>query len=321
MPELPEVQTTVNGLKNHIIGLRIRDIWSNYRSDYYKGSKTIKDPVYFAYFKKEIAGKKIVSIDRRAKNILIGLEKGSTILVHLKMTGHLLLGRYSFNSKNKKDPWEPMEPEALKDPYNRHIRLAFSLSNDRHLALSDVRRFAKVALIPTDLAHDSSHLSGIGPEPLEKSFTLNRFVERLMIHPAGKIKQVLIDQTIVAGIGNIYADESLWRAGLNPAEQVRNLGGHDIKRLYAAVQSTLKNGIDFGGDSMSDYRNVHGEKGAFQEHHCAYRRTSERCMRKGCKGIIARTVIGGRSTHYCPFHQKMRGSIIKHPKKGYPRSH
>jgi formamidopyrimidine-DNA glycosylase len=130
MPELPEVQTTVNGLKEHIIGLHITDVWSDYDSAYFKGSETIKDLSYFKRFKKEIVGMNVVAVERRAKNILIhtqgrpayaGLPCAKTLLIHLKMTGHLLYGRYHFNTKNKKDPWEATEPESLKDPKNRHV--------------------------------------------------------------------------------------------------------------------------------------------------------------------------------------------------------
>jgi formamidopyrimidine-DNA glycosylase len=310
MPELPEVQTTVNGLRKHVIGLRIKEVWTNYNSAYYRGSDTIKDPVYFKHFKKEVVGRKIVSAERRAKNILINLEGGYTILVHMKMTGHLLYGIYKFNPSTKteikKDPWQPVAPESLKDPFNRRVRLIFSLSNGKHLALSDMRRFAKVTLLPTNIAHDSAHLMGIGPEPLEKSFTFDIFRSRLLLKPNGKIKQVLLDQAVIAGIGNIYSDESLWRAGIHPLEQVHNIKPAKMQELYEAIQSTLSKGIDFGGDSMSDYRNINGEKGKFQEQHSAYRRAGKKCLKKGCKGIINRIVVGGRGTHFCPVHQKLK---------------
>jgi formamidopyrimidine-DNA glycosylase len=306
MPELPEVQTTVNGLKSHVVGLKIKDVWTNYNSAYSKGSETIKDPVFFKHFKKEVVGRTITSAERRAKNILINLDCGLTILVHLKMTGHLLYGRYVFNTKNKKDPWEAIEPPALKDPYNKHVRLVFTFTDGHHLALSDVRRFAKVTLISTEILHDSLHLSTIGPEPLDKTFTFKRFDARLDLRPNGKIKQVLMDQTIVAGIGNIYADESLWRAGINPLERVKNIEPAYRKNLYQAIQKTLLRGIDFGGDSTSDYRNVLGEKGKFHEGHFAYQQTGKKCAKKNCPGTITRIVLGGRATHFCPVHQKLR---------------
>ena len=305
MPELPEVQTTVMGLRRHIIGLSILDAWSNYNSAYYKGSDTIKDPAYFKRFKKDVLGSKIVSIDRRAKNILIHLSNRKTILIHMKMTGHLLYGKYKLDKRTPKDPWEPIEPESLKDPYNRRVRFLLSLSNGHNVALSDTRRFAKVTLLDTKDITDSLHLNEIGPEPLEESFTFEVFKAQLNKRASGKIKLVLMDQSIIAGIGNIYADESLWRAGIHPAEKVEDIPSPLLKDLYSAIRKTLLRGIDFGGDSMSDYRNVNGEKGKFQEQHYAYRRTGMPCAKKGCKGKIVRIIIGGRSTHFCDHHQKL----------------
>lgn len=304
MPELPEVQTTVNGLRDKIIGLVITDIWTNYNSPYFKGSKTIKDPVFFKTFKKEVIGKKVLAINRRAKNILIELSSNQTILIHMKMTGHLLYGRYRFNKKNKKDPWEAIEPEGLKDPFNKRVRFVLVFNNGRQLALSDTRKFAKVTLISKEQAHKSSHLANLGPEPLEKDFTFKVFLSQINKKSNWKIKQVLMDQGVIAGIGNIYADESLWRAGISPLRKVRDVTHPEMEKLYKAIKLTLSKGIDLGGDSMSDYRNIHGNKGNFQEQHRAYQKTGQRCSRKGCSGIIQRIIVGGRATHYCNKHQK-----------------
>lgn len=311
MPELPEVQTTVNGLQEHIIGLKIVDVWSDYNSPYFKGSDTIKDRAYFAQFRKQVTGRKIVNITRRAKNILIHVSKSKDdspdekiILVHMKMTGHLLYGQYHFNKTKVKDPWEPVSPESLKDPFNTHVHFVISFSNKKQLALSDTRKFAKVTLIDAKLIHESGHLNAIGPEPLEKSFTFTKFIERINLRANKSVKLVLLDQSIIAGIGNIYADESLWRAGIHPMSRVSAIKKSVLKKLFEAVQTTLSRGIDFGGDSMSDYRNVMGEKGTFQEQHRAYQRTGEKCSKKGCRGTIIRIVVGGRGTHLCSVHQK-----------------
>ncbi len=307
MPELPEVQTTVNGLNDHIIGLHITDLWSDYDSLYFKGSKTIKDVTYFKQMRQNVMGAKIVSVSRRAKNILIHTDRG-TILVHMKMTGHLLYGQYEYNNKKKKDPWEPIAPPSLKDPYNRHVHFLMSFSNKKHLALSDVRKFAKVTLLGEKTHHEvhlSEHFRDIGPEPLESDFDFKAFITRINLKPRGKIKQVLLDQSIIAGIGNIYADESLWRAGIHPMSIVAHVRPAQLKSLFTAIRATLARGIDFGGDSMSDYRNVLGEKGKFQEKHHAYRRTGSRCDKKGCGGTISRIVLGTRGTHYCDKHQKL----------------
>jgi formamidopyrimidine-DNA glycosylase len=286
MPELPEVQTTVSGLNRAVSGLLIKDVWTEYDSPYFHGSDTIKDPKFFKYFKKQITGTKITSVTRRAKNILIHLSNDFTILVHMKMTGHVMYGNY-----NK------------KDPFNKHIRLIFYLSNGKTMELCDTRKFAKVTLIPTLTMHETIHLKGIGPEPLEKKFTFEVFKKVISKKSTGKIKLVLMDQSVIAGIGNIYADESLHRASIHPESIVKNIPEKSLKELYKAILSTLKMGIDFGGDSMSDYRNIDGERGRFQEKHMAYRRTGKPCLLKGCGGKIERMVVGGRGTHFCRVHQ------------------
>ena len=120
-----------------------------------------------------------------------------------------------------------------------------------------------------------------------------------------KIKPTLTDQFVIAGIGNIYADESLWRAGIHPEELVKNISADKMKKLFTAIKETLAKGINFGGDSMSDYRNIHGERGKFQEQHKAYQRKGEKCSKAGCKGFIVRTVVAGRGTHFGEVHQKL----------------
>lgn len=304
MPELPEVQTTVNGLQDHITGLTIVDVWTNYNSPYFKGSETVKDPIFFNYFKKEVIGKKVLAVTRRAKNILIEISEGKTILVHMKMTGHLLYGKYKFNKSDKKDPWEAIEPEGLRDPFNKRVRFVLTFHNGRHLALSDTRKFAKVTLVSTGHAHKSPHLNDLGPEPLLADFTFDIFKLQLNKKINWKIKQALLDQSIIAGIGNIYADESLWRAGIHPTKKVAEIPKQKMQALFRAIKQTLSKGIDLGGDSMSDYRNIHGNKGNFQEEHRAYQRTGEKCSKKGCAGNIRRIVVAGRATHYCDRHQR-----------------
>lgn len=331
MPELPEVQTTVSGISallERFPALIITDVWTDYNSMHFKGSDTIKDPQYFTYFKKTVIGKQLASTSRRAKNILIHLDPGHhSILIHLKMTGHVMFGEYEFKKGVKKDPWKlVMKTGPLADPFNRHIRLVFELSQKMgkentivgHLVLSDMRRFAKVTLIDQvkDNVHSeessvvSEHLRDLGPEPLEDDFTFDVFVDRLTLKPRGKIKPTIMDQTVIAGVGNIYADESLWRAGIHPESVISKIprtasrGQPSLKLLYEAIRTTLSRGIDFGGDSMSDYRNIHGERGTFQETHRAYRKTGSRCTKPGCRGIIVRKVIAGRSGHFCDTHQK-----------------
>lgn len=311
MPELPEVQTTVNGLNASVQGLRITHVWTDYDSRFHHGKDSIKDPAYFSRFKKAVTGAKIGRIDRIAKNILIKLEKGrekNTVLIHMKMTGHIMVGPYVFDAETAKaGSWAPAPdaPSALRDPYNRFIHLVFTLSNKKQLVLSDMRKFAKVTLIPEDELEKTAHLFGIGPDPLTKDFTFEVFKDRLNRRPTGRIKNVLMDQTVIAGVGNIYSDEALWRAGLHPEERIMNIPDPYLKKLYPALLAVLRSGIDFGGDSMSDYRNIDGERGEFQEHHKVYRKTGTRCAKPGCKGTIIRKVVGGRSAHFCDTHQKL----------------
>lgn len=316
MPELPEVQTTVEGLRRRIVGRIISDVWSDYASKNFIGSRTIKDPAYFEHLRREIVSCEVSKIERRAKNILIYLTKKDSsqkslekqtlvLLVHMKMTGHLLYGTYRFDSNTDRDPWIPVSPPTLNDPFNRHIHFIISFRDGTHLALSDVRKFAKVALIESDDPYLSDHLAGIGPEPLEEDFTFERFAERLYLRPTTKIKQALMDQSVIAGIGNIYADESLWRAGIHPLQKVDDIPTKNMRALFTAMKKTLSHGIDFGGDSTSDYRNVDGEKGSFHERHRAYRRTGSPCEKKGCTGTIVRISLGGRGTHFCDEHQKL----------------
>ena len=135
-------------------------------------------------------------------------------------------------------------------------------------------------------------------------FNLKMFKERLSKKRGGKTKTVLMDQSIIAGIGNIYSDEILWRAGVNPERKVSKLREIEIKLMFKAIKKILSKGIDFGGDSMSDYRNIHGLPGRFQLHHQAYQRTGEKCRKPKCKGIILRKVINSRSAHFCSIHQE-----------------
>jgi formamidopyrimidine-DNA glycosylase len=303
MPELPEVQTTVNGINVHLVGLTIKDVWTDYNSAFHKGKKNIKDTNYFTHFKKEIVGAKIEKARRRAKNILIDLSNGKTILIHMKMTGHLLYGPYVYDKKT--NIWKARDNGPLADPFNKFIHLVFSLSNGKELAFSDMRKFAKVFVEET--AHIDLHLdlSALGPEPLGQNFTFDVFYRALIRRPNSKIKQILMDQKIIAGIGNIYSDELLWLSNIHPLSTVSKLPRLKLKRAYEATIKVLKKGIDFGGDSMSDYRNLEGERGMFQHAHNAYRLTGKICKKKGCGGKIEKIKVGGRSGHFCNKHQEI----------------
>jgi len=297
MPELPEVETTTRGLRKTIIGLVIKGVWTDLATKDKRQKDSIANPKFFIVFKKAVLNKKVLSIERRAKNILINLSggprhdgAGKTILVHMKMTGYLFYG---------------------KNPKIKFAHVIFSLSSPRHggagkkyLVFSDMRKFGKITLLDTKTAYDTKHLNNIGPEPLDKKFTFEKLKKQLRKKPNGKIKTVLIDQSVIAGIGNIYSDEILWRAGVHPERKVSRIKESEIKLIFKAIKETLKKGIDFGGDSMSDYKNIYGLPGKFQMHHEVYRRIGEKCRKKNCKGVIKRKIMGGRSAHFCSVHQR-----------------
>lgn len=295
MPELPEVETIVNDLKKVLPGLKIRDVWTDLK----KLPKNIK---------KEVVGKKILKVERRGKNVLIHLSGGKTILVHQKMTGHLLYGKWNKQpTTDNKQHWVSIIPGPLRDPENRFIHLLFFLSNGKQLALCDMRKFAKVIVLPTEKI--SEELDKLGIDALNKGLSFVKFKE--LIGPstglrarAGKIKIILMDQTLIAGIGNIYADEILWVAGVHPLKPANKLKESELKKIYNAINPVLKKAIKARGSSYIDYRDALGREGNYQKMHYAYQQTSKKCKKRD-GGIIKKIRIGGRSAHFCPVHQKL----------------
>lgn len=308
MPELPEVTTTVNGLQRVLPSLQISNVWTDLakkkvsRKDF---EHTIKSEKFFKNFKKSVVGTKVLNVERRAKNILIHLNNGQTILIHMKMTGHLLFGNYVYSKKENR--WLPHHKEraSLHDPFNRFIHVVFSFGNKKHLAFCDSRKFGKVTLIESSGAHNTVHLKDVGPEPLEKNFTFEKFKNALIKKPNWPIKQSLMDQYTIAGIGNIYSDEMLWLASIHPESRIGKIPNQYLKNLFTYMKKVLVRGIDLGGDSMSDYRDIDGMRGNFQNHHNVYKKSKEKCSKKNCKGVIIRKLIAGRSAHFCPAHQKL----------------
>jgi formamidopyrimidine-DNA glycosylase len=305
MPELPEVTTTVNGLQKVLPKLSVLDVWTDLakkKQNIKHFQDTLKCEKFFKFFKKQVLNKKVLKVERKAKNILIHLEDKNIILIHLKMTGHLLYGKYEFIKQEKK--WLPKsgEKSGLFDPYNRFIHVVFTLSNNKHLVFCDSRKFGKVTLVKSDNLKNTKHIPN-GLEPLDKSFKVLDLENSLSKKPNGKVKSVLMDQELIVGIGNIYSDEILWLSNIRPNRLIKSLSKEEFKLIYKNTKSILKKGIDFGGDSMSDYRNIYGEKGKFQTKHSVYQEHKKPCKKIGCTGIIEKISIGGRSAHFCPKHQ------------------
>jgi len=291
MPELPEVETTVRDLKKKIVGRIFLDVWTD-------AKKMIKKPKRFEDFKKELIGKEILDIKRRGKNILFFLSSGKVLLIHQKLTGHLLFGKWK---KIKKEWVSEIEGPLKEDPMNKFLHLIFFFKDGWQLALSDLRKFAKVEILTKEELE--KELSKLGPEPLEKDFTFEKFKERILKKKKGKIKQVLMDQEVIAGIGNIYSDEILWKAKIHPFKKVNKLSEEELKRIYKAMKEILPKAIEVGGESISDYRRPSGERGGFDPLRKVYRREGEKCFRCGAK--IKRVKLGQRSAHFCPVCQKL----------------
>ncbi|PIW34772.1 MAG: hypothetical protein COW25_02260, partial [Candidatus Nealsonbacteria bacterium CG15_BIG_FIL_POST_REV_8_21_14_020_37_12] len=265
------------------------NIWTDF-------PKMIKLPRSFEQFKKEIKGKKIQKVWRRGKNILFDLSENKTLLIHQKLTGHLLLGKWELG----KGEWQAKIPGPLsEDPMNRFLHLIFWLDSGQMLALSDLRKFAKVEL--GEREEIVKELEKLGPEPLERSFTFEKF-KGVLAKQRGKIKQVLMDQTVIAGIGNIYSDEILWMAKVHPFKEIKRLSDEEIKKIYEAMGKILPKAIELGGESISDFRRISGEKGYFDKERKVYRREGEKCSR--CGTIIKKAKLVGRSAHFCPRCQK-----------------
>ncbi|MFC1651988.1 DNA-formamidopyrimidine glycosylase [Patescibacteria group bacterium] len=279
MPELPEVTTIVEGLKEKMIGKKITDIFCDHQ-------KMIKQET-FESLKKKTQGAKIISVKRRAKYIIIELDNDLSVIIHLRMTGHLL---YRPLDKSKYS-------KAFHDPYNQFVHFSLKLDDNHELAFSDLRKFGTVEIMAILEVKNYFENKEIGPEPLDKSFTYEVFLERIN-RKKSVIKQVLLDQTIIAGIGNIYADEILFAAGIHPKRKVNQLNGTELKKIYNAIKNILKKAVELRGTSVSDFRDVSGEKGSFGETLNAYRQTGKPCSKCGTK--IERIVVGQRGTHFCP---------------------
>ncbi len=286
MPELPEVEVTARGLKTKVLGRTFVDVWTDFQ-------KIVKKPG-FKKFKEELKGREIKRVRRRGKNIIIDLSENLSLLIHQKMTGHLLYGKW----ERKKGGWEPRGSKIMEDRNNGYIHLMFYLDNKKMLALSDLRKFAKVELWETGKLEESEVFTDLGPDPLKISF---REFKEAIKERKGKIKKVLMDQKVLAGAGNIYSDEALFRAKIHPFKRVSDLTGENFKNLYQALIEVLKKGIEAGGESISDYRNLKGERGGFDEFRKIYRK--DKCP--SCGGPVKREKLGNRSTYFCPKRQKL----------------
>ncbi len=293
MPELPEVQTIVDDLNKKIKGLTITDVWTDWPKQFKRS------PGGFDGFKKAVKGKKIVKVWRLGKNIIFDLSGGKIMLIHQKMTGHLLVGTWDM----RHGTWRAKENGLLTERVNGYIHVMFWLSSDRMLALSDLRKFAKILVVDEKDFKNLEDVKNIGPDPLKPNFNFKEF-KNLISKKRGVIKKVLMDQNVISGIGNIYADDILFTAKIHPLRKVEKLNEKELKAIFEATKKILKKAVKLRGTSTSDYRDTSGKKGGYGDVRLVYQKEGEKCPR-GCDGVIKRIKIGGRSAHFCPNCQKL----------------
>ena len=269
MPELPEVETIRRTLLPHLVGARVTAVTVRERR--------LRRPVA-ANFAAQLRGRHLVSLERRGKYLLVGLDDGRVLLVHLGMSGSLELA-----------------PQERASAVHDHVVIAFD--RDLKLVFNDPRRFGLMRVGHVD---ELAELRQIGRDPLTAAPTPAewRAIVRGRRLP---IKNLLIDQRVIAGIGNIYANEMLFHAGIRPRRRAASLRRADLERLGTAMQRVLLEATDLGGSSISDYRDANGRRGFFQMRHAVYDRAGEPC--RTCGTAIKRTVLSGRSSFYCPLCQ------------------
>ena len=269
MPELPEVETVARGLREALPGRRILSVRLE-KTDF------IDDP---SALELGLPGATVLQIRRLGKNLLVDFTasddqaKKMSLLIHLGMTGQIAI----------------ISPDA---PVPKHTHVFLALDDGRELRYTDVRRFGRMAVL-SDLEQESA-LGGLGLEPLEISE--KEFRARIQARDS-HIKALLLNQSVVRGMGNIYTDEALWRAKIHPRKSGRRLTDAEVRRLYCAMQEILKDAIRLKGSSISDYQGTDGSKGKFQLRHRVYGRDGEKCFR--CKSVIRHATVAGRSTHFC----------------------
>jgi formamidopyrimidine-DNA glycosylase len=284
MPELPEVETVCRQLEPEIGGRRIEQLevydprWSR--------------PVPPAEIEGAVAGRRIEALGRRGKYLLLDLDDDRTLVMHLRMTGNLLL----VDGNAKLDPSEGMRLyEAERSTSERHLRARFTLEDGRELWFTDPRRFGEAFLI--DDSKLGERFARLGIEPLSEEFTAEALGE-IAAGRTAPLKSFLLDQAGIAGVGNIYADEALFRAGLHPLSPAGSMRPEHHRALRDGIVAALEAGIEGGGASIDDFRDGRGERGTMQDEFLVHTREGEPCPRGD--GTIARIVVAGRSTYYCP---------------------
>jgi formamidopyrimidine-DNA glycosylase len=291
VPELPEVETVKRGLQPAFEGHRFTSVETR------RSGLRIPFPEDFA---KRLTGRRVLKLWRRAKYIMADLDNGETLVIHLGMSGRITVsgasgqlapGQFHFNGGSS---------EA---GFGKHDHVVFETDAPAKIVFTDHRRFGLMILVSTPELVSHVLFSGLGAEPLSKEFDA-AYLKQALRNKKTPIKSALLDQRVVAGLGNIYVCEALWRSRISPRTHAGTLKAPRIERLVVAIKEVLREAVKAGGSSLRDHRRTDGELGYFQKRFAAYDREGQRCTRVGCRGTIKRITQSGRSTFYCPVCQK-----------------
>lgn len=288
MPELPEVETVRRGLDALLPKRQIVHVTHDWSKSFPNDSGMIDQFVI---------GAAVQEVRRRAKVLIIDLTTHYSFVIHLKMTGQLVF-RSSTEHFGAGHPSDSLVGE-LPD---RSTRVIFTFKDGSNLFFNDQRKFGWVRLVPTVMVEELPFFQKVGPEPLAADFTAEMFITRLQRRKASGIKAVLLDQTVVAGIGNIYADESLWGAKIHPETKVRDIPTSQLHVLYTSLRSILQLSIEKGGSTDRNYVNHEGKRGSYLTFANVFRREGQPCPR--CGTTIVKLRVAGRGTHICPYCQR-----------------
>lgn len=297
MPELPEVESLRRSLLPYIINQRINQVEVKLaKLVSSKGTTRVESPTKTQEFIKGLEKNKITKITRRAKNLIFELENNGRLLIHLKMTGQLV-----FKDKNTLiSGGHPIQESETNLP-NKHSYIVFHLDNGT-LYYNDVRQFGYLLYFPSQNTLDQEdHFSGLGMEPLDDNFDEVEFTKRLESQ-SGILKKVFLEQKVVVGLGNIYADEVCFLAGIQPMRTIKSLKNTEIHKLFESIKFILPKAVDLGGSSVTNYLLADGSRGNYAREHKVYGRAGKECL--VCGTILSKTQLAGRTTVYCDICQK-----------------
>ena len=289
MPELPEVEVVKRSLKSKILNSIIKKVQINDHNLRYKIEREIG---------KKLIGKKIKKIKRRSKFLIFEINKSYLMLVHLGMTG-----KFFFVDQKKKKFKTSFYYLLDYQKDQKHNRVIFFLSKNRKLIYNDVRKFGFIKLYKFNDKMRISHLKNLGPEPLEKKWNLKYF-KNYIVNKKRNIKNILMDQKFVSGLGNIYVNEILFLSGVKPSSEVKKLKDYKIKKIIKYSKIILRRSIKLGGSTIKDFSSENGKKGVFQQHLKIYGRKGKKCSNIDCNTTVVRFVISNRATFFCKKCQK-----------------